>query len=51
VQVAHRRLDVCVTHPLLDATDVGLGDHAGAERVAQIVKTQWAQAGAASASL
>jgi hypothetical protein len=27
-----------VAHPLLDAANVGLGDHAGAERVAQIVE-------------
>ncbi len=27
VEVLHRRLDVRVAHPFLDATDVGLGDH------------------------
>ena len=37
VEVLHRRRDVGVTHPLLDATDVRLGDHPRAERVAQIV--------------
>jgi hypothetical protein len=37
VEVAHRRLDVGVSHPFLHAADVGLGDHARAERVAQIV--------------
>ena len=33
VEVLHRRLDVGVSHPLLDATNVGLGDHPGPERV------------------
>jgi hypothetical protein len=37
MQVAHRRLDVGVAHPLLDAADIHLGDHPRAERVAQIV--------------
>ena len=46
VQVAHRRLDVRVAHPLLDAQDVGLGDHPRAERVAQVVEAQPSQAGA-----
>ena len=46
VQVAHRGLDVGVAHPLLDAADVGLGDHPGAERVAQVVEAQRAQTGA-----
>ena len=29
-----------MAHPLLDAADVGLGDHARPERVAQVVKAQ-----------
>ena len=37
VQVAHRRLDVSVAHPLLNAADIGLGDHPRAERVTEIV--------------
>ena len=32
-----------MTHPLLDAADVRLGDHPGAERVAQVVEAQRAQ--------
>jgi hypothetical protein len=45
MQVARGRLHVGVAHPLLDAEDVGLGDHAGAEGVAQVVEAQRAQAG------
>jgi hypothetical protein len=37
VQVLHRRLDVGVAHPLLDAADIGLTDHARAEGVAEVV--------------
>jgi hypothetical protein len=40
MQVAHRGLDVRVPHPLLHAANVALGDHAGAERVAQVIQAQ-----------
>ena len=40
VQVPHRRPDVGVPHPLLDSSDISAGDHARAERVAQIVEAQ-----------
>jgi hypothetical protein len=40
MQVAHRRLDVRVAHPLLHPPDVGLGDHPRAERVPQVVEAQ-----------
>jgi hypothetical protein len=33
MQILHRRLNIRVTHPLLDAAGVGLGDHPRAERV------------------
>jgi hypothetical protein len=46
VQVLHRRLDVGVAHPLLDSADVGLGDHAGAEGVAEVVEAKLAEVGA-----
>jgi hypothetical protein len=34
-----------MAHPLLDAPDIGLGDHAGAERVSQVVEAQPPQIG------
>ena len=37
MEVAHRGLDVGVAHPLLDPADVGLADHPGPERVAEIM--------------
>ncbi len=37
VQVAHRRLDIRVPHPLLDTPNVGRGDYPRPECVAQIV--------------
>jgi hypothetical protein len=45
VEVTHRRLDVRVTHPLLHTADIGLGDHASPERVAQIVEAERAETG------
>jgi len=33
MEVLHRRLDVRMTHPLLDAADVGFGDHPRPERM------------------
>ena len=45
MQVSHRGLDVGVAHPLLHPADVGESDHAGAERVAQIVEPQLTEAG------
>jgi hypothetical protein len=45
VEVLHGGLDVGVTHPLLHAADVGLGDHPRSKRVAEVVKAQRAQAG------
>ena len=38
--------DLGVAHPLLDLADVGLGDHAGAERVAEVVEAQRPERGA-----
>ena len=49
VQVSHGRLDVGMAHPLLHAADVRPSDHPRAERVAQVVKAQRAQAGRSSA--
>ena len=46
VEVAHRGLHLGVAHPLLDAANVGLGDDAGAEGVAQVVEAEAAQPGA-----
>jgi hypothetical protein len=46
VEVAHGGLDVGVAHPLLDAADIGLGDDAGAEGVAEVVEAESAEAGA-----
>src|SRR4051794_13876910 len=40
VEVLHRRRDVGVAHPLLHSSDVGLGDHPRAERVAEVVEAQ-----------
>ena len=40
VQVLHRRLDVCVPHPLLDTADIGDRDDPGAERVPEVVEAQ-----------
>jgi hypothetical protein len=51
MQVAHRRLDVGVAHPLLDAADIHLGDHPRAERVAQIVKAERPKRGALKSDL
>jgi hypothetical protein len=45
VEVLHGRLDVRVTHPFLYAPDIGLGDHACAERVSQVVEAQPPQIG------
>jgi len=42
VEVAHRRLDVGVAHPLLNPADVGHGDHSRPECVAEIVEAQCA---------
>src|SRR5688500_3346378 len=40
VEVLHRRLDVRVAHPLLDAADVGDADDPRAERVAEVVEAE-----------
>src|SRR5215211_855720 len=40
VEVLHRRLDVRVAHPLLDAADVGDADDPRAKRVAEVVEAQ-----------
>ena len=47
MQVAHRRVDVGVAHPLLELEDrdLGLADHLRAERVTQVVEAQIAQPG------
>jgi hypothetical protein len=37
VEVLHRRLDVRVAHPFLDAADVGDADDPRSERVAEVV--------------
>ena len=42
MEVLHRRLDVRVTHPLLNAADVGDADDEGA---AEVVEAEWAKAG------
>ena len=49
VEILHRRLDVRVAHPLLHPPNVGLGDHPGTERVAQIVESELPEAGALGA--
>ena len=46
MEVLHCRLDVGVAHPLLDPADVCLGDHAGAEGVAEIVEAELAEVSA-----
>ncbi len=51
VEVLHRRLDVGVAHPLLDVADIGLGDHPGAEGVAQVMAAELSQLGLLSAAL
>jgi hypothetical protein len=40
MQVAHGGLDVGMSHPFLNATDVGLGDHPRAERMPQVVEAE-----------
>ena len=40
MEIAHRRLDVGVAHPLLHPADVRLSDHPRAERVPEIVEAQ-----------
>jgi hypothetical protein len=44
VQVTHRGLDVRMSHPLLNAADVVLGDHARAEGVTQVVEAKRSEA-------
>ena len=44
VQITHRCLDVGVPHPFLDSPDVRDSDHPRAERVAQVMEAQLAQA-------
>jgi hypothetical protein len=45
VEVLHRRLDVRVTHPLLDAPDVRHADDPRSERVAEVVEAERSQRG------
>jgi hypothetical protein len=45
VEVLHRRLDVRVAHPLLDAAEVCLGDDPRAEGVAQGVEAKTPEPG------
>src|SRR5438067_1512303 len=45
VEILHRRLNIRVSHPLLDAADVCFSDHARAERVPKIVEPKPAEAG------
>lgn len=45
VEVAHRGLDICVSHPLLNSADVGFGDHARAEFVAEVVEAEGPKTG------
>src|SRR5688500_5749693 len=45
VKVTLGRRDLGVAHPRLDLEDVGLGDHARAERVAQVVEAEWPERG------
>jgi hypothetical protein len=43
MQIAHRRLDIRVPHPLLHPANVGLRDHPRAERVPKVMETQLPQ--------
>src|SRR5919108_3530500 len=45
VEVLHRRLDVRVAHPFLDAADVGDADDPRSERVAKVVEAERSQCG------
>lgn len=51
VEVAHGGGDVCVAHPLFDAKDVGLGDGAGAEGVAEVVEAEGPETGSVEGEL
>jgi hypothetical protein len=50
VEVLHRRLDVRVPHPLLNAADVSDADDARAEGVAEVMEAERAQAGSSKGS-
>ena len=45
VEVLHRRLDVRVAHPLLDAADVGDADDPRSEGAAEVVEAERSQCG------
>jgi hypothetical protein len=45
VQVSHRGLDVCVTHPSLDLNDTSDVDRERTKSMAEVVKPQLPQAG------
>lgn len=45
MEVLHRRLDVRVAHPFLDAADVGDADDPRPERVAEVVEAERSQCG------